>query len=572
MTRHHVRHRAGLLAISSGAVLAALLVGSGGPADAAPAVPAAPAAAYRFLTLNNQRDVTFNQLLGINRRGVIAGYFGSGTAGHPNQGYTLTPRYGQNDYQNENFPGAVQTQVTGLNDRGVTVGFWSSMNNTNQINDNFGFWARGGHFHTVRFPTTSNATPPVNQLLGVNDHDRAVGFYTDAAGNNHGYTYGLRSHRFVVVTVPGATSVTAAAINNSGDVAGFFTDAAGTTVGFFKDDGVITDLAVPGASMTQPFGVNDHDEVVGAYQVGTGAAAATHGFTWTRRFGFITVDDPNGVGATTVNGVNNSGDVVGFYTDGAGNVDGMLAKPIRVAATVRLTPQPVGTVALARSSNGTVAAALAISGLAPGVTHSLDIQSGSCNALRPAAVQFPPVSANGNGQLLTHITSTGSLPELRTAALMIRLGNDQGDPTASLPVACVNLGRWTGTPIAGPVIALSDQRGRVQGWAAVGYDGATQTLTVRVVVSGLAPYTQHAIHLHAGTCVVQGSVIKGLPDLVADRFGVAAENLTLTGITTPPSGPAYLNVHLGAMSQILTPAGQPTMLFQPLSCGDLHMS
>ena len=54
-------------------------------------------------------------------RGRIAGYFGSGmTTGappvfHPNKGYTIVPPYGQANYSNENFPGSVQTQVTGMN-------------------------------------------------------------------------------------------------------------------------------------------------------------------------------------------------------------------------------------------------------------------------------------------------------------------------------------------------------------------------------------------------------------------------------------------------------------------------
>ena len=39
------------------------------------------------------------------------------------------------------------------------------------------------------------------------------------------------------------------------------------------------------------------------------------------------VDDPNGVGSTLVNGINAAGDLVGFYTDAAGNTDGMLATP-----------------------------------------------------------------------------------------------------------------------------------------------------------------------------------------------------------------------------------------------------
>jgi hypothetical protein len=39
------------------------------------------------------------------------------------------------------------------------------------------------------------------------------------------------------------------------------------------------------------------------------------------------VDDPQGAGATTINGVNDQGDLVGFYTDGKGNTDGFLASP-----------------------------------------------------------------------------------------------------------------------------------------------------------------------------------------------------------------------------------------------------
>lgn len=79
------------------------------------------AGSYQIVTLNDQRDLTFNQLPGINNEGVIAGYVGSGAAGQPNRGYLLRPPFAQRDFGNENFPGSAQTQVTGLNDRGVTV-------------------------------------------------------------------------------------------------------------------------------------------------------------------------------------------------------------------------------------------------------------------------------------------------------------------------------------------------------------------------------------------------------------------------------------------------------------------
>jgi len=63
------------------------------------------------------------------------------------------------------------------------------MNNANMTNDNTGFYATAGQgLRSVSFPATDNASPPVNHLLGVNDHDIAVGFYTDAQGNTDGFT------------------------------------------------------------------------------------------------------------------------------------------------------------------------------------------------------------------------------------------------------------------------------------------------------------------------------------------------------------------------------------------------
>jgi hypothetical protein len=328
--RRGLRITAAGVAAGAIALAGSALAASSAVAQAAP-LPAS-ATSYQFETLDNANDVTFNQLLGINNHGTIAGYFGSGAAGHPNKGYQLFPPYGQRNYANENFPGSVQTQVTGLNDQGVTVGFWSSMNTASMVNDNFGFWERNGKFHSANFPTGLMGDQTVDQLLGVNDAGVAVGFWTDANGNTHGYTVNTNSGRFGSVTDPGAptANLTAAAINNEGDIAGFYANpATGITDGFLRAGGRFIDLAVPGASATTALGVNDHDEVVGTYTVGSGSGAVMHGFTWTPRGGFGTVDDPHGMGTTTINGVNDAGDLVGFYVDAAGNTDGMLVTPHR---------------------------------------------------------------------------------------------------------------------------------------------------------------------------------------------------------------------------------------------------
>ena len=105
------------------------------------------------LSANSHREhPTFNQLLGINNRGQIAGYFGSGAAGHPNKGYVLNLGP-SSSFTNENFPGGIQTQVIGINDTGVSVGFWSTQNTKSQTNNNFGFT-------TGTASSTASSSPP----------------------------------------------------------------------------------------------------------------------------------------------------------------------------------------------------------------------------------------------------------------------------------------------------------------------------------------------------------------------------------------------------------------------------
>ncbi|MGH3250342.1 MAG: hypothetical protein ACRDOI_29635 [Trebonia sp.] len=309
---------------ASGAESVAL---AGSTTNGAAQIANGKAAGFQVITLNDRRDVTFNQLLGINNEGVIAGYFGSGNAGHPNKGYVLRPPWAQGDFSGENFPGASQTQVTGLNDEGISVGFFSTQNGATPADDNnFGFWRVNGRYHEVSFPTWNNSNPPVNQLLGVNNSGTAVGFYNDAKGNAHGYAYNLENGRFKLVTVRGATSLTAAAVNDEGTVAGFYTNAQGTVDAFLRNHrNRVTTLAVPGASATQAFGINNNNEVVGTYTTGTGDSAVTHGFTWWNGK-YTTVNFP-GASSTALNGVNDEGDVVGFYTDHAGNTDGLVGLP-----------------------------------------------------------------------------------------------------------------------------------------------------------------------------------------------------------------------------------------------------
>ena len=322
-----VRRAAGVRGVTGAAVAAVAVAGSlalGGVAQAAPATghQARTATSYTFTTLDDQADPTFNQLLGINVHNVIAGYFGSGAAGHPNKGYLLNPPYAQANYVNENFPGSAQTQVTGIDDKGNTSGFWVTAGGTNH-----GFIEWNGVFASYNDPSTPKTKGSVNQLLGINNAGTAVGFYNDAKGNSHAYKLNQATSQFTAIHVPGVSTV-ATGINNAGDVVGFATDAAGNTTSWLKIGTSTTAFGFPGGSDTQAFGINGKNQIVGSYLDGSGVM---HGFVLTNPMGPVShwqsIDDPNGVGSTLVNGINAAGDLVGFYTDAAGNTDGMLATP-----------------------------------------------------------------------------------------------------------------------------------------------------------------------------------------------------------------------------------------------------
>ena len=298
---------------------------------------------FEFHHVIDANDPTFNQELGINDFGVIAGYFGSGAAGHPNKGYTVfrhDQHLRQRDFINENFPGSVQTQVTGINNRGgsflaftVTVGFWADANNASMVNNNFGFVNIGGQngtFIDVNNPNTGTINGiKTNQLLGVNDRNIAVGFYVDTAGATHGYTYNVESRSFSAnIDDPnGVGTTTAAAINNLDQIVGFYVDGNNVTHGFFESNGVFKTIDVANAKATSLLGLNNFGEAVG---FDMDQAGNMHGVICNVYTGETEeVDDPKGIGKTTFNGLNDLGRIVGFYVNGGGNTIGLLAIPKR---------------------------------------------------------------------------------------------------------------------------------------------------------------------------------------------------------------------------------------------------
>ena len=83
------------------------------------------------------------------------------------------------------------------------------------------------------------------------------------------------SYTFTTIDVPGATLTEAYGINAAGQIVGRFSDATGERHGFLKDGATFTTIAVPGATLTEAYGINAAGQIVGTFD---DAAGVRHGF------------------------------------------------------------------------------------------------------------------------------------------------------------------------------------------------------------------------------------------------------------------------------------------------------
>ena len=170
----------------------------------------------------------------------------------------------------------------------------------------------------------------------MNTAGTAVGFYADAANDtNSGFIENAGTFVTVADTpVAGVVVNQLLGENNLGVAAGYWQDPTATDGvflqhGYIVSGGVDTGGTLTGATFTpivptgaiseQATGVNDSGEVVGFF---TDDAGAVHGFTDIGSV-FATIDAP-GATTTQVLGVNNAGVAVGDFTDTFGSMHGFI--------------------------------------------------------------------------------------------------------------------------------------------------------------------------------------------------------------------------------------------------------
>jgi PEP-CTERM motif len=205
-------------------------------------------------------------------------------------------------YSFVSVPGAVDTQLTGINNAGVVLGRYETASSNGVFTY---FTETGGNITVLGSAGLSQLT-----AVGIDSAGQVVG---TATFQNQRVGFIDSGGVYSLLTVPGSQGATSIqAVSESGLIAGNFF-ANGKDIGFVDDGGTITDVQPSGATVTEITGINDSGTVVGT---ANGQSFVDAGGTYT----LLTLPgpgfDPNN--NQGVDSINDSGLIGGSYYSGSG--------------------------------------------------------------------------------------------------------------------------------------------------------------------------------------------------------------------------------------------------------------
>ncbi len=179
--------------------------------------------------------------LGINDHGTIVGQYTTSTA---MPGFI---RVNGNSFITINAPSGPDTlNAQGINYHGEVVGFYVGTDGQDHGFMAYEKSATGGALTGTpiadpvipNVPGEPGATFVFSQVLGVNDHGIAVGYYGDSTTSQHGFIYNTNTGKYTFLDDPseafdnGVEVTQITGITNSGEITGFYSDASGVFHGF----------------------------------------------------------------------------------------------------------------------------------------------------------------------------------------------------------------------------------------------------------------------------------------------------------------------------------------------------
>ena len=252
----------------------------------------------------------------VNSFGVIAGNEDLNSPGLPQQGFVRSRKGTMTAFDPSPLlaPDDPDVNITGINDRGVTVGFYAV---TLLFDESF-LRAPDGTITVVDL--VGQGAYPGTFITAINDEGVCTGAYTpDRSFNSTGFVR-RPDGSIKPFTVLNATSTYPTAINARGEIAGYWSDST-SIHGFVRHpDGYITTIDVPSARSTSIVGIDLRGRVAGSFSDIDGHS---HGFVREVDGAFRTIDVP-GAEDTFVTAMNPIGEIIGYSADSTGVPGGFL--------------------------------------------------------------------------------------------------------------------------------------------------------------------------------------------------------------------------------------------------------
>jgi hypothetical protein len=274
---------------------------------------------FKFETVNDPGSRSYTQVMGVEDLGQIVGGYRTSASG-ASRGFTSLEPYSK--FKGIDYPSAISTVPTSLSNNRLIAGYFTDNSSGHHT---WGFIRDRGVWTQYKDPKTPKGPNSVNELLGINDSDIAVGFYVDSYGRDQPYE--LYGGHYQPLKPPGALSAVASGINWRGDIVGSETLSDGTTEGWFLRDGTYYQLSYPHAKQTQALALNFQDQIVGSYVDGSGGV---HGYILTdpksnvNRY-WQAIDEPDAVGTTVITSINDHHAISGWFVGSDGDTNGFTA-------------------------------------------------------------------------------------------------------------------------------------------------------------------------------------------------------------------------------------------------------